>query len=117
MGPSYEELENLPKLGFYYKGHVRVENGVVNTVSLDTKSENYPQLLQAFTERYGFPTASMRDEHNATVSIWQGKKMTIALRERGSDPTDASVLVFDNELANLQSQAAAAKRSAEAKKF
>lgn len=103
-------LYNEPKLGFYYKLYLSVEDGVAESVNMFMKEQHFQEMLGVLTERYGPPSIAREDV------AWIGNKVSIFMRQHGQDG-ESGVSIRFNGIAEKKQKEREEKRSREAKKF
>lgn len=106
--PGYGDLSiaGFP-VPVFERGFVRREDGVVTSISLSGKHDDYQSIKTLLVERYGRPTTvrtetlqnGMGASFKSEVLTWSGKSVTLLLKERSGSIDQTSAFFSHNATA------------------
>lgn len=101
-----------PALGIGYTAHAWLEQGRVMSISLTFDSQNFQEMADLFTQRFGEPTTNESSNvqsmagaiYPQTELTWVGEKTSIVIERRGARVDSGFADIQDNELTQLVQQ-------------
>ena len=116
LGPGKTlRFYNGPDLGFAYSDWIDLQDGMVETIGLETENNHYGALKQLLFTRYGPPTSTsmvtwtLQDNGGQLLSeesFWTGKSVSIKLSEYSGQSRlgqwFSAVYVSDNKLVDAE---------------